>query len=150
MKRRISALAKRRNDTRRLYRFEEESLRAKPILPMATLIKTANRIWEKDGRGDLPPIVAGRGDFYNGRLYSYYDGEKIVLARNERRKFVLIHEIVHALGHDNHDAAFVNKYHKLLQKYDRTVNRPTLQSLRQLACPKNKSGSKKTNGGKSA
>ena len=66
----------------------------------------------------IPAVVAGKGTRYNGRYYSYYDGERIVLARNERKKFVLIHEMVHALGYDDHDEAFVEKYFELLDYYN--------------------------------
>lgn len=133
-----SKSTKRRVDTRRLYRFEEEELRGRPILPIANLRALARRIWKKFGKKKLPPVVAGRGDFYNGRLYSYYDGDRIVLARNERRKFVLIHEIVHALGHDNHDRRFVEQYCSLLRRYDSDIGRGTLGELQRLGAKRRK------------
>lgn len=133
MKKQKNTLAKRRSDTRKLYRFEEKILRGQPVLPIGQLRKIGTRIWAKHGKGAAPEIVAGRGDFYNGRLYSYYDGDKIVLARNERRKFVLVHEMVHALGHDHHDERFVRKYHKLLGVYNRQVGKKTLEGLKRLA-----------------
>lgn len=139
MIRRISKLAKRRVDTRRLYRFEEEELRGRPLLPISLLRRLARRIWKKSARRKMPQVVAGRGDLYNGRLYSYYDGDRIVLARNERRKFVLIHEIVHALGNDNHDKCFVKKYHSLLCRYDSKISPVTLASLKCLAPSRQKS-----------
>jgi hypothetical protein len=123
----------RRIQTRKLYRFEEERLGGKPVLKMKTLRKLGRRVWKKHGgRRKLPPIVAGRGDLYNGRLYSYYDGEKIVLARNERRKFVLIHELTHALGCDDHDRKFIQRYCRLLRLHDPSIQRKTLQDLRMM------------------
>lgn len=119
-------LAKRRRDTRRLYKFEAEWFRGEPSLPMNVLQELAHDIWKEAGHtghyhGDkvkpMPAVVAGKGTKYNGRYYSYCDGERIVLARNERKKFVLIHEMVHALGYDDHDEEFVDKYFELLDYY---------------------------------
>lgn len=55
---------------------------------------------------------------YNGSLYSYYQRyDGIMLARNQRNIVVLIHELTHALGYDDHDSAFVNQYCKLLRLF---------------------------------
>lgn len=122
--------AKRTRDTRRLYKFEEEWFRGEPNLPMNRLQDLAYDIWCYAGphfhnfldktkpAKPIPAVVAGKGTRYNGRYYSYYDGERVVLARNERKKFVLIHEMVHALGYDDHDEAFVEKYFELLDYYN--------------------------------
>jgi hypothetical protein len=98
---------------------------------MASVHALARSIWKlsaPDGK-PLPKIVAGRGDRYNGRLYSYYDGEKIVLARNERKKFVLIHELVHALGFGYHNSRFVEKYFELLVRFHRPLPIPEFMAL---------------------
>lgn len=117
---------KRTLDTRRLYKFEKEWFRGEPNLPMKVLQELAYDIWKEAGYtghyyGDkvkpLPAVVAGNGTRYNGRYYSYCDGERVELARSERKKFVLIHEMVHALGYDDHDEAFVDKYFELLDHY---------------------------------
>lgn len=115
-------------NTRRLYRFEAEWFYGQPLLPMKDLQKVAQKIWKEAGRSGhylfdkvmpMPAVIAGKGTRYNGRYYSYYDPDsnKIVLARNERKMFVLIHEMVHALGFNDHDEKFVDKYFDLLDHY---------------------------------
>lgn len=105
-------------DTRRLYAWEARTFRGRPCVSIATLRRLAQRVWRdlKINR-PLPQIVAGRGTPYNGRLYSYYDGVKIVLARNERQVHVLLHELTHAMGYDDHDQRFVKQYLMLLNRY---------------------------------
>ena len=63
--------------TRRVYAMEKELERMQDDLPMYAL----RDIGEYYARDEVK-IVAGRGMKYNGRLLSYNDGEKIVLARN--------------------------------------------------------------------
>lgn len=127
---------KRTLDTRRLYKFEKEWFRGEPNLPMKALQELAYDIWKEAGytgyyHGDkvrpMPTVVAGKGTRYNGRYYSYCDGERVELARNERKKFVLIHEMVHALGYGDHDEAFVDKYFELLDHYKVCDRRTLLQ-----------------------
>ena len=127
---------KRTLDTRRLYKFEKEWFRGEPNLPMKALQELAYDIWKEAGytgyyHGDkvkpMPAVVAGKGTKYNGRYYSYCDGERVELARNERKKFVLIHEMVHALGYGDHDEAFVDKYFELLDHYKVCDRRTLLQ-----------------------
>ena len=117
---------KRTLDTRRLYKFEKEWFRGEPNLPIKVLQELAYDIWKEAGytgyyHGDkvrpMPTVVAGKGTRYNGRYYSYCDGERVELARGERKKFVLIHEMVHALGYGDHDEDFVDKYFELLDYY---------------------------------
>jgi hypothetical protein len=104
--------------TRRIYKFEKEYFRGEPLMPMKTLQALAQKIWEWEGKEEpLPRVVSGKGTKYNGRYYSYFDGEKIELARSERNKVVLIHEMVHALGYDDHDADFTMKYFELLEQF---------------------------------
>ena len=113
-------------NTRRLYKLEREYFRGEPELPMKTLQDLAYKIWEEEGytgkyygtkAKPIPPVVSGKGTKYNGRYYSYFDGQKIELARTERKKYVLIHEMVHALGYDKHDRKFVEKYFDLLETF---------------------------------
>jgi hypothetical protein len=88
----------------------------------------ASKIWQDAASPSkkLPQIVAGRGDRYNGRFYSYFDGDRIVLARNERKTFVLIHELVHAMGSDYHDDKFVDKYFEMLVSHHEKISAPKL------------------------
>ncbi len=127
---------KRTLDTRRLYKFEKEWFRGEPNLPMKALQELANDIWKEAGYTGhyygskvkrMPAVVAGKGTKYNGRYYSYCDGERVELARSERKKFVLIHEMVHALGYDHHDEEFVDKYFELLDHYKVCDRRTLLQ-----------------------
>ena len=114
-------------DTRRVYLFEAQYFRGHSLsrsIPMAKLRRIATKIWRDlfstSGRDyyPLPNIRAGRGVKYNGLLYSYYlSNDSITLARNQRNIVVLIHELTHALGYDDHDKAFVNQYFKLLRKF---------------------------------
>lgn len=133
----ITNVQKRRQDTRRLYKFEKEWFRGEPNLPMKVLQELANDIWKEAGYtgyylGDkvkpMPAVVAGKGTKYNGRYYSYCDGKRVELARSERKKFVLIHEMVHALGYDDHDEEFVDKYFELLDYY-KVCDRRTLRTI---------------------
>ena len=104
--------------TRRLYKFEKEYFWGEPCLPMKYLQELAQKIWESEGKEEpLPRVVSGKGTKYSGRYFSYFYGEKIELARSERKKFVLIHEMVHALGYDKHDSEFACKYFELLDQF---------------------------------
>ena len=127
---------KRTLDTRRLYKFEKEWFRGEPNLRMKVLQDLAYDIWKEAGYTGhyyfdkvrpMPTVVAGKGTKYNGRYYSYCDGERVELARSERKKFVLIHEMVHALGYDDHDEDFVDKYFELLDHYKVCDRRTLLQ-----------------------
>lgn len=121
--------------TRRIYKFESDYFRGQPTLPMGELSELAKKVWRRESGSDKPPrkygfpnVVAGPGTKYNGRYYSYFDGEKIQLARNERKKFVLIHEMVHALGYDEHDRKFMQKYFELLVAYKVCTRRELLRA----------------------
>lgn len=114
---RKSAVRKAR-DTRAVYAWEMHTFRGAKREPIARLRRLAQRVWrDQRTRKPLPEIVAGRGTPYHGRLYSYYDGTRIVLARNERQVFVLLHELTHALGHEDHDSRFRRQYETLLRQY---------------------------------
>ena len=110
--------AEKARETRQVYAWEMQTFRGAPRVSIHTLRRLARRVWtDLHVRTPLPEIVAGRGTPYHGRLYSYYDGTRIVLARNERQAFVLLHELTHALGHEDHDASFRRQYRRLLRQY---------------------------------
>jgi len=108
-------------DTRRLYRFEAKYFRgtdASKVLPMKTLRRLANRIWKKYGKGKpLPWVAAGKGTYYGKLWLSYSQGDYIQLARNQRNFLVLIHELIHSMGYDDHDRLFIKTYLKILEEY---------------------------------
>lgn len=110
-------------NTRRLYKFESEFFRGNFLnrpRSIVVLRLLAAKIWRAHSiRGQvMPRIVCGRGVLYNGSLYSYYqEDDKIVLARNQRTIPILLHELVHALGYDDHDRMFVDAYFRLLREY---------------------------------
>lgn len=104
--------------TRRIYKFEKEYFRGEPLMPMKYLQELAQKIWDSEGREDpMPRVVSGSGTKYNGRYYSYFDEGRVELARSERKRTVLIHEMVHALGYDNHNDDFTCKYFELLEQF---------------------------------
>lgn len=110
--------AQKARDTRFVYTWEFTTFRGARRLRMATLRRLAQRVWrDARCRGPLPTIVAGRGTPYHGRLYSYCEDGRIVLARNERQVYVLLHELTHAIGYDDHDAAFLRQYQRWLRRY---------------------------------
>ena len=114
--------------TRRVYAFEETLFHNTPhtkLCRMKTLRRVAARVWAIHGKGKkMPQIVAGRGFPQGGRLLSYCQGTRIVLARNQREKITLIHELIHAMGFGYHNHAFVNKYLTVLEQ---VVNIPREQ-----------------------
>lgn len=77
-------------------------------------------IWghESPAGKSTPELVFGKGMWYRDGFVSYCQGHsKIELARGQRNAMILIHEIVHALGHRWHNDAFIRRYLGLLQKY---------------------------------
>jgi len=108
-------------DTRRLYHFEAHYFRATAasrILPMGALRLLAARIWREFGGGKpMPKIVAGKGTPHGGAWFSYSQGDYIQLSRNQRNMLVLIHELIHSMGYDEHDRAFVKIYLRILIRY---------------------------------
>lgn len=111
-----------RVNTRRLYMYEREFLqRQEDRMPMARLRRLAKRIWEGEGRKrPLPRIVAGEGLWYLEAWTSYCDyerGRKIILTAKHRKPLVLVHELVHAMGFEEHTHSFVRRYFYLLEKY---------------------------------
>lgn len=108
---------KRGVDTRRLYSFEEKYFRgteASRVLPMPELKALAEKLWAKYGKGEMPKIVAGKGTPHGGKWFSYSQGGYIQLSRNQRNKLVLIHELIHEMGYDDHDSRFIKKYLPML------------------------------------
>jgi hypothetical protein len=105
-------------DTRRLYKFEANyfwGTEASRVLPMGELKALAEQIWAKYGKGKpMPKIAAGPGTPHGNKLFSYSQGGYIQLARSQRNKLVLIHELIHELGYDDHDAGFINFYLPML------------------------------------
>lgn len=109
----------RSRETRKVYLFEERFLSRK-TRPIKMLRKLARRIWRENTRrrDRVPKVLAGRGVQYGKELRSFCEGRtKIVLARHQRTKAVLIHEIVHALGPVTHGKRFQRKFAELLWRY---------------------------------
>jgi hypothetical protein len=129
--------ARRAVETRRLYHFEVIALpaisrSACANVPMPELRRFAERVWRAESKRAMPRVVAGNGDRPNpdSVWYSYCTWPKrdlIVLARHQRNRSVVLHELVHALGFGTHGRGFVRKYFDLLAKYAR-CNRAQLES----------------------
>lgn len=118
-------------ETRRLYRFEELFLHKRGMPGMkdtsiGALRALATKVWAKHNTTDAvcPKIWASEGTMYNGSFYSYYEDKpvhKIVMARNQRRPTLLLHELAHALGggskSNHHNKKFCTLYFGLLHEY---------------------------------
>jgi Zn-dependent peptidase ImmA (M78 family) len=77
-------------------------------------------VWlSHQGMLPMPKIIAHRGIRYLGKRFSYYDPNThtIALARNQRNTLTLMHELVHAMGCENHDSEFVDLYANLLKSF---------------------------------
>lgn len=140
MKRR-PAWVRRMLDTRAVYRFERTCEHAFPTAivqdrPMAELQALAAKVWADYGRTHELYVRADTGTSHCGKKVSYCqtgraEGRKyadVVLARHERRPYVLLHEMAHALGNPNHGPRFVRCYVQLLVKYG-GMNRKTLLAM---------------------
>ena len=64
----------------------------------------------------MPLIRFGKGL----QKYSWCDGEILELAPTQRDILTLVHELVHAIGYDDHDKNFARKELVLLEKYTPT------------------------------
>ena len=118
--------ARRAAVTRRMYAWEGKWVPKEPTAPMVELQRLAARIWRENTRrrDRCPAVVAGRGLMQAGRLVSYCLGRcRIVLARNQRTRHVLIHEMAHALGPETHGSRFQNRYADLLIRYADKIRR---------------------------
>lgn len=114
------ALVNRGRDTRQVYAFEWELETGTPEAGIASLRRLARRIWRDNTlrRDRCPDVIAGRGMPFHGRLVSYCLGRsRIVLARNQRKRVTLVHEMVHALGAETHGKRFQNRYADLIARY---------------------------------
>jgi hypothetical protein len=82
---------------------------------MSELKAVAEQVWAKYGKGKpMPRIAAGPGTPHGTKLYSYSQGGYIQLARSQRNLLVLVHELIHEMGYDEHDAGFIKKYLPIL------------------------------------
>lgn len=108
------------------FRLFETRLFALPIhgqeQPMAALRRFGHRVWRREGRTDAPPaIVGGRGEpCSTGGLVSYAQGHRIVLARHQRHRLLVLHELAHVLANDPppyHGPQFLRVYRRLLVNY---------------------------------
>lgn len=112
--------ARRAAVTRKMYAWEDLFVKTPPVQPIAVLRRLANRIWQENTRrrDRCPRIVAGRGLPQGGCLLSYCEGRSlIVLARHQRERRTLIHEMTHALGPETHGLRFQTRYADLLGRY---------------------------------
>lgn len=130
-------------DTRAVYRFERVCESAFPEsitkdVPMAELQALAARVWADYGRSHELYVRADTGTSHCGKKVSYcqtggIEGRRyadIVLARHERRPYVLLHEMAHALGNHNHGPRFVRCYVQLLVRYGGMKRAELLEMLR--------------------
>ena len=108
-------------ETRRLYKFEGDWFKRtffSKSRKIEYLRSEAIYIWRKmKFTKPMPNIKAGKGTWFGGYWYSYYSvSEGIVLSRSQRNIVTLVHEIVHHLGHNEHDRNFVRQYFKIFKK----------------------------------
>ena len=123
--------------TRRLYSFEVTRLsdrKLRRIRSIGALRAFARRIWEHENtkrREKMPEIVAGTG-IKQGRVYlSYCEGRRrIVLARHERNRRILAHELVHALGYSTHGTGFCRRYFSIIRQFGGHLDAATSSALR--------------------
>lgn len=114
-----------REATRKLYHFERryiEVVLAGVDEPMEDLQALAWAVWHDhtDHRRTLPDVVAGRGIPATGRFVSFQMGQRIELARHQRNRIVLLHEMAHwltPLSKLDHGPAFCRTYFMLLGFY---------------------------------
>jgi hypothetical protein len=108
-------------ETRRIYRFEGWHFYGSSYSKqrkMKYLKSEMIYIWRKmKFEAEMPRLRAGKGVLNNGYWYSYYSiNDGIVLSRSQRNIVTLVHEIVHHLGHDEHDSKFVKQYFNIFRK----------------------------------
>ena len=107
-------------DTRRVYGLETD-MYYDPRFEYITrqrslgyLVRYAQKIWKGEKcKKPLPLIRFGKGM----QKYSWCDGEILELAKYQRDILTLVHELVHAIGYDDHDKNFAAKELVLLTKY---------------------------------
>jgi hypothetical protein len=111
-------------NTRTLYKFEDAFFSKKEYrhllkkLTRKKLIAIAEYVWAKEHMNSpLPEIRFGKGIYHCGTYVSWCDGVTIELVPQQREIATLLHELVHAVGHQLHNAKFVDTYVKFLTKY---------------------------------
>ena len=99
-------------DTRKVYRLGADL--AGTRLRILTLRSLARQVWRELARVDPAPAVVS----WPGSA-SWYDPAKhrIELARNHQTRVMLLHELTHALGHDDHGRRFQSCFADLLARY---------------------------------
>jgi hypothetical protein len=107
-------------DTRRVYQLETDMYYDRRFefitrqRSLDYLKRYANKIWKGEGyKNPLPLIRFGKGM----QKYSWCDGKILELAPFQRDILTLVHELVHAIGYDDHDKKFAAKELILLDKY---------------------------------
>ena len=107
-------------DTRRVYLLETKMYYDRRFdyitkqRSLGYLTRYAQKIWKEEGyKQRLPLIRFGKGM----QKYSWCDGDILELAPYQRDILTLVHELVHAIGYDDHDKKFAQKELILLDKY---------------------------------
>lgn len=123
-------------DTRRLYSFEVARLRDPSLNKLRridALRAFAESVWLSEKPRNcsrMPQIVAGKGFYQSGRYLSYCEGRwRIVLARHERNRLVLLHELVHSLGYGTHGVRFRRRYLSILKRFGGRMSAETRNAL---------------------
>jgi hypothetical protein len=111
---------KRMVDTKRVYGLETDMYYDKRFefitrqRSLDYLKRYARKIWKEEGyTKKMPTIRFGKGM----QKYSWCDGEILELAPAQRDILTLVHELVHAIGYDDHDKNFAMKELVLLANY---------------------------------
>jgi hypothetical protein len=111
---------KRMVDTRRVYGLETDMYFDKRFQfitrqrSLDYLKRLARKIWnEEKCTKSLPTIRFGKGY----QRYSWCDGETVELVKSQQDILTLVHELVHAIGYNDHDKNFAAKELILLAKY---------------------------------
>ena len=106
--------------TRNLYRFEGVCfLRTNIVVQRSIkdLQMKMKQIWKKYKKSDFPILFHSKGTLYCGKWMSYNMENEIHLAPGQRDYLTLVHEICHAMGHDNHDKKFVDLEFDILEEF---------------------------------
>lgn len=106
--------------TRNLYRFEDVCfLRTNIVVQRSIkdLQMKMKQIWKKYKKSNFPILFHSKGTLYGGKWMSYNMENEIHLAPGQRDYLTLVHEICHALGHDNHDKKFVDLEFDILEEF---------------------------------
>ena len=115
--------------TRNLYRFEETYfLRSNIVVQRSirVLQKKMESIWKEYKDSDPPILFESKGTPHCGKWTSYSMGNEIHLAPGQRDYLTLVHEMCHAMGHDNHDKKFVDLEFDILEEFF-NINRGELE-----------------------